>query len=486
MNADRRPNILTIMTDQQRFDSLSCAGNPIVHTPNLDRLASGGVLFASATCAYPLCGPSRACLLSGLYAHGHGFRKNAELDEQGLSEQVETVDEILARNGYRTHYFGKWHTGAAHRGCYTQGVYFAHHLGQYKEYLDERHPFPGPRDGWLVDRYSGREYRPAAVDAMMLRAARDGFDMPHHNEAGEASVPSEASLTAWTVGHAVRFLRSRPQEPFAMTCSILHPHAPLIASRPYFGMYDPAAMPMPSNVRDDCRVRKPSSIPDVLTLSPEGLGTYISLYYGLVKEVDDQVGRLLDELEASGLADNTLVIFVSDHGEMMGSHGTLSKMKLFEESARVPLIMRLPAAIRPGRRLEAATTGVDLAPTILEFAGIEPPPHMHGRSLKGLLTGASGGQDRQFAYGEIAGQRGIRSNEWKLVLNPFLECNLEEPCMLYDLVRDPGEQTNLLSRANRTAVSVEQARRLRERLLAMMEDLRVPAETLRIYSAMEL
>jgi arylsulfatase A-like enzyme len=480
----KKLNILTILTDQQRFDTLSCMGNSVVHTPNLDRLAFQGVLFTQAVCAYPLCGPSRASLLTGMYSHGHHYRGNAEMDESGLPETVITVDEILSNHGYHTEYHGKWHVGKGHMGCYTGGIRYGHHTEEYKAFLDRKYPRGQLEAGYKVDRYTGREYKAVPLDDMMEKALKDGYHMPHHNEAGELKVAAEDTLTAWTASQFIRFLQSKPEEPFAATCSILHPHAPLVAAKPYFDMYDPASMPMPDNITDDCRVKKPKCVPDAVPLTPEGMGTYIALYYGLVKEVDDWVGRILDELERSGLRDNTLVIFTSDHGEMAGSHGTLSKMELFEEAIRVPLMMSLPGVIPENRRLDDSVTGADLLPTILDFAGIEIPGNVHGRSVKPLVTGES--RDiRQFAYCEFRDQRALRSTEWKLILNPSLDSNLDERCLLYHLSEDQGEQRNLLSDVNRSAGYLSIAEKLKQEMVSVMKDIRVPQEEVDRYANFE-
>jgi arylsulfatase A-like enzyme len=475
-------NILTIITDQQRFDSLSCMGNQVVHTPNLDRLASRGALFTNATCSHPLCGPSRASLLSGLYSHGHQFMRNAYIDREGLNEEIETVDEILHNNGYHTEYHGKWHTGSGNRGCYFGGLDDFSEL--YKQYLDEKYP-PGPlKENQRMDRYTGREYEYNKLDDLMLNASKNGYYMPHHNESGKIDVAPEDTLTAWTAQRVIRFLENKPQEPFAVTCSILHPHAPLVAAEPYYSLYDPAKMPMPDNVQDDLKVKRRKCVPDALPLTPEGLGTYISLYYGLVKEVDDWVGRILDRLEQCGLADRTLILFTSDHGELMGSHGTVSKMEMFEEAIRVPLIMSLPGVIPENQRLDVPVSGADIMPTILDFAGLEVPGNVHGRSVKGIITGKEENA-RDFALCELGFMKAIRSKDWKLILNPRLNGNINEPYQLYHLKEDKGEQRNLLSDRNRTDQYLKVANELKAEMLGMLKGMNAPDDVVAIYESID-
>jgi arylsulfatase A-like enzyme len=187
-------NVLFLMADQFRDDALSCAGNPVVHTPNLDRLATEGVRFTDAVCAAPLCGPSRASLLTGQYAHGHGCYGNYEMDQPGMREDVRTWDERLAAHGYVVEYHGKWHVGSANRSCYRGGL--GDYLELYHEYLRERYPDRRKRPGEAVDRYSKWPYRPVAADRMMLESLKQKLVMPHHNEAGEHAAPAGDSLTA--------------------------------------------------------------------------------------------------------------------------------------------------------------------------------------------------------------------------------------------------------------------------------------------------
>lgn len=463
-------NVLFIMADQFRHDAMSCAGNPVVETPHLDRLAAGGVRFTDAVCSSPLCGPSRASLLTGQYAHGHRCWGNFEIKNPGgLPESAETFDEILAANRYHVEYHGKWHTGAANRSCYHDGL--PYYLDAYHRYLEEQYPGRKKEAGEAVDRYTKWPYRPFPVDRMMAEALRRKLVMPHHNEAGEHTVPADKSLTAWTAARVVRFLESKPAQPFAITCSILHPHAPLIASPPYAKMYDPAKMPMPRVLDDEFTPPERRAIPKVLTLAPDGLGSYISLYYGLVKEVDDWVGRILAALDRANLASRTLVVFLADHGEMMGEHSRVSKMVFYEASIRVPLIMRLPGRIPKGRTSRAPATGADIAPTILDYCGIPVPRGMHGRSLRPAIENgkASGGAFSELAPpgGRGEEQRIWRTAEWKLAFvrgKPYL----------YHLQEDPDETRNLLDARHRRQRWVDEAGRLRSAMLGRLEEMGSP------------
>jgi len=284
--ATKRPNVLIILADQLRYDVFSHRGDRVIDTPNLDRLAGEGVLMTDATCSTPLCGPSRACLLSGCYGFDGKYQyRNCETTEKGLwLEEITTVDEALAEAGYHVDYHGKWHTGREHLDCYEgDRRVFGHKIVDYNAHLVARYPKPPDDAEHKIDRYTRWPYRYWPVDDMMASAKSKGYQMPHDNEAGIIDVADQDTLTAWTASKTVKFLRSRPPTPFAVTCSILHPHAPLIANEKYATMYDPADMPMPPNIA--YTIEKSPPVPGALPADASGLGQFMALYYGLVKEV---------------------------------------------------------------------------------------------------------------------------------------------------------------------------------------------------------
>ena len=435
---DQSPNILVILVDQLRFDAFSHRGNSVVQTPNIDRLAAEGVAMTEATCSSPLCGPSRAALLTGCYSEGCYSHVNCEPDVKGpwLGE-VTTVDEMLAEAGYHVEYHGKWHTGLENRECYRgDGRVFGHNITDYHDYLAARYPKPSQDSKHKVDHYTEWPYRYWAIDDMMSQAASKGFKMPHDHEAGVIDIADEDTLTAWTARKTIEFLRNRPQKPFAVTCSILQPHAPLITSPTYANMYKPADMPMPPNVTHSLEENPP--IPGAIPADASGLGQFMALYYGLVKEVDVWVGKLLDALEQAGCADNTLVIFTADHGEMLGSHRTFSKKNFYDEAMRVPLIFRYPKTIPAGKRISGAAIGVDVGPTILDYCRVPPLKKCHGRSLRDAIEGRTA--PVEYAFGETLFWHCIRSSNWKYVAP--LAANPER---LFDLRNDPHEMRDLLS-----------------------------------------
>ena len=427
------PNILFILVDQLRFDLFSHRQNSYIDTPNIDRLADEGSMFANAICSSPLCGPSRAAMLTGRYSKDNYIICNREPEEEGpwLGE-LQTYNEILATNGYTCAWHGKWHNGRGHQDCYSKGSFnFGHNIKAYYNYLWEKYPLP--KGGNLKkDRYTGWSYKPWKVDEAMSRAKERGFHMPHHNEAGIMDIEPDDSLTAWTVKHSVDFLDADPQLPFSLTCSILHPHAPLLTTSKYADLYKDINFSLPPNI--EALAKDNSPIPD--GFSYENLQEYTRLYYSLVKELDDWIGELLKALDRNNLTNNTLVVFTSDHGELLGSHGTLSKKEFFEESLRVPLIMRLPGNIPSDSILSGHSSGVDLAPTILDYCGIKSIEEMDGISLKEQLSGKQ--VDDRFIFSELRGRTCWRSNTWKIVFEG-VKC-----VQLYNLQDDKYENKNLV------------------------------------------
>lgn len=479
----RPTNLLVIMTDQQRWDALSCNGNGVVATPNLDTLAAAGTNFTNATCASPLCGPSRAALLTGRLAFQHGCRSNFKVSRPGgIRAAVQTYDQLLKKAGYTCSYHGKWHTGSGHRECYEDGL--PYYIDGYRAALGKQ--VQGPEAwqgaGYGRDRYTKLQYKKVAVDDMMRNAKQRRVPMPHHNEAGVTYLDDDHTLTAWTAQQAINFLQSKPKQPFSLTCSILAPHAPLITSKSFFEMFDPAKMPMPNNVVDDLPAGAVARcVPRAIKLNADGLGRYMALYYGLVAEADAWVGRILAALQQAGVEDDTLVVFLADHGEMMGSHGTVSKMQMFEEALRVPMILRLPGKIPAGKKIDTPATGYDLLPTVLDYLGVSHEKDgLAGRSLRGSIAGNQEAPGYAFAEMGAPGRRrhqfAIRSKDWKLVL-PVPAQGRQAPVdrpRLYHLSEDAGEQKNLLRAANASPAHTKQAASMRDALHGSMTNLGDP------------
>ena len=399
-----KPNILFIMTDQQTVSALSCAGNPHVKTPNLDRLAARGVRFTKSYVSFPLCSPSRASLFSSRMPHELGIYGNnngAELRKKGVS----TLGELFIAAGYKTAYVGKWHAFDAFP-AYGGGVV----------------------PGFTVLPMGGKDPRPG-------------------DKKTEEKAPQ---CDPYIAEAAVKFLQQPHTKPFFLTVSLLNPHD--ICE---FGSYegfkkmlpiDPAQLPPPQfNLHDTDKlpsemqkeVRKRSDWSDLKWRQ------YLWVYYQLVESSDKLIGQVLAALEQTGLSSNTIVVFTSDHGEMMGSHGLVTKEKLYEESVAVPLIIAPPDAA-PGVDRQHLVSGLDLMPTFLDYAGITAPASLEGRSLRPLVEGKAPAW-REFVAAETMEPeaRMIRTARYKYICFGAGE-NREQ---FFDEEQDPGELHNLINRA---------------------------------------
>lgn len=438
---NKRPNVVVIIFDQLRYDVFSHRNHEILKTPNIDKLAAAGVVFNQATCSSPVCGPSRASMLSGCYAYdGKFITRNRELeDESPFVFPIKTIDELLDEDGYLVEYRGKWHCGNKHLDCYqTKEHIFGHKLGSYTQHLEEEGYEKKPvGNGYLLDTYTQWTYRAWDIDYMIGKGPRDPeFNIGHSRQAGVIGVKDEDTLTAWTAQKTIDLLDSKPKEPFSVTCSILQPHGPLIANEKYAHLFKPEDMPLPKNMHSSRVPRdgKKAPIPD--KISHEGVQQFTALYYGLVQECDDAVGDILAALKRNSLEENTLVILTADHGEFLGSHNNFGKGEFYEESFRVPLVMRYPGKIKPGTVSDSVATGADIGPTILDYCNVAKPEWMHGRSLRKVINGAD--DPVEYAYGQIRNEQCLRSTEWKLVTNK------SKPVMFFDLADDPLEMKNLL------------------------------------------
>jgi arylsulfatase A-like enzyme len=450
------PNLLFIMTDDQRQDAMSAYGNTILRTPNMDRIAAGGTRFELAFVTNSLCAPSRASFLTGLYSHAHGVTTNAGgpryYNQPGLGEQP-TFVHLLRQAGYHTALVGKWHLRT----------------------------LPSGFDDWVIFPSQGKYEDPDMI-------AEGGTRLQFRGHADDV------------VGdQALAFLENRPKDrPWALLYHFKSPHRSWMPARRHADAFEDIEIPLPRTFEDRLAGRPEAlraaemalaDLPDFkdqvaadLPLEERkrlNLQLLVKNYWRVLMSVDDNVGRVLDWLDANDLAASTIVVYTSDNGFFLGEHGLYDKRLMYEPSIRVPLLVRYPARSTPGRiDREHMVLNVDLAPTILEWAGVSVPAWMHGRSLTPLLEGGTAVHDAGsrvafpwrdaflYDYYEYPAEhcvrkhRGIRTHEWKLI--HFWEG--PEEWELYDLRRDPDETRNLAYEGR--------YHDLRRRLATRMEDLR--------------
>ncbi len=376
------PNILFIISDQFRHSALGANGNPLVHTPELDRLAQSGVRFENCYCAQALCTPSRATILTGRYPHSHGLQRNVydiktafDLPRARLRPNF---PEMLHGAGYRTGYIGKWHLGDENPGFFD---YWKGFNSQLSHWLGRPHESP---------------YRPDA----------DTDD-------------------------ALKFLDENRSRPFLLFVSYYPPHGPYTAPKRFHQYY----------------VDKP--------LRPLE-------YYAAVSDVDWNVGRLMKQLRDLNLDRRTFILFTTEHGETFGKRpGSRNKRVSYDDSARIPLLMSFPGRLPAGRVWRSGVSLVDVAPAILEVAGLKVPPEVEGNSLyQRVLHGKDEWREpiviqnitQPDFNGSEAIERAIRTEGWKLILKQIAERPQERINELYDIKKDPGETVNVFGRSESNGV----------------------------------
>lgn len=452
--ADAQPNILFIMTDQHRWDCIGANGNDLIKTPNLDRLAAEGANFTHFFVQAPVCVPSRVSFFTGRYPHSHRNRVNyTPLDTREVLMQRRLHDA-----GYVTASVGKLHYHPPTKAeALRTGFDFV-----------ELHDAVGP-----LDRFSDYIAWRERHDPLAHRPHRAlAKDIPDGKNPFRQAIDEKHSETTWTgerTRHQIRELATG-EKPFFLFSSFWKPHSPFEVPQPFDAMYDDVEIPLPRQMTLDQIMDLPAPLRSlILRFRPsydtdrEKLQWMYRSYYGAISHIDREVGLILKELDAAGLADNTIVVFSSDHGDQMLEHGLMGKNCFFESSVRVPFIIRYPKHVRPGQYSELVES-VDLLPTLFELAGLPEPYENQGHSLAGLIGTGGGeyaerdavfsenvipevitGNRESFEFIKGEGIRGIRhpdakmvrTRRWKYVYYP------EGFAELYDLESDPDEMTNL-------------------------------------------
>lgn len=409
-----RPNVVVILTDDQRADCMGCAGHPFLKTPNMDRIAAEGARFANMFVTTSLCSPSRASFLSGRYAHSHKVLNNFT----NYPNEIPSYPRRLHEAGYETAYIGKYHMGEQSDDPRPGFDYWMSHKGQ-GNYFDNEFNINGKRQ--VVKGY----------------------------------------YTSVVTDYAVDFLKQERKKPFLLVLGHKAPHGGPIVPEPKY-----------EKVFDDVEIKKPASA-DALDGKPEWLKQSIPTWHGIggplygqkefpkfvraycatLVSVDDSVGRIYNTLKETGQLDNTLLIYTSDNGFALGEHARVDKRTMYEESLRVPLLVRYPKLVTKPRVVKEMVLSLDVAPSILDVCGAEPLPNIHGMSWKKLLTGEAAewrksfyyeyNYEAQFPY--TPNVRGVRTEEWKYIHYPPGDGKADRyKAELYHLKDDPQEVKNLI------------------------------------------
>ena len=473
--AARRPNILFLFPDNMRAQAMACMGNPDVRTPNLDRLAAEGILFRQTFSNGPECSPARAMMLTGKYTHSNGMTAN----DLRLRESEDTIADLLAAEGYRTGFIGKWHLDGGNR--------------------NPGFVPPGPRR-----------------QGFQFWAAHKVMHKPFENyyfRDDETPIRMDKFETEGWTDLAIEFLRgTKKDQPFFLMVGMGSPHPPYTlgkagAPEKYMKMYDPKALTMRPNFKGIVNPVEYEAISKEMQQVMERKGSFdhvkkgapftphqltqvayafqergflreieqngrkeIAGYYAAVTAIDDQVGRLMRTLDELGLAEDTIFLFTSDHGNMLGSQEVgfvMQHMKPWDEAARVPGIVRYPRKVKPGQQLETFFSLVDMAPSLLSLCGVDIPKDMQGTDLSPVILGEKGEEPDSVFFqlhsgwrggfgGEHGGWRGIRTHRYMYVRWP------DRPRFLYDMEKDPYQLHTLVNEPAAAAVMKELDQKLED------------------------
>ena len=409
----RRPNFLIIYTDQQRWDALAANGNPDIHTPCLDRLASESVNFDHCFVQNPVCMPSRLSFLSGQYPSTLGITHMGV----PVPEDTVTLPRLLAPYGYRSANIGKLHFQPhANRDHRT---YHPSYGFDVLEISDEPGTYEDAYQAWVgrvaPDQLPYLSVGLAPLTEVWYEVMEVQDTIQHPTERfPKRPIPSrcrdDVTHTAFVAEQSIEFMRqqARSGQPFLCIAGIYSPHSPWVAPQQYFDLYDPKAL------------RLPTFPAEASTFSDEELRLARQGYYGQVSEVDYHVGRMLDALAEMGMADETVVVFTSDHGEWLGEHQRYGKgYPAHDQCSRVPLLMRVPGNAAPAHIDSGLTEALDVLPTLLDLAGIQVPPHLQGRSLLARLQDDPAGaiDGARAALTEHSGWKSLRTERFRYVLH---------------------------------------------------------------------
>ena len=400
----KMPNIIFILTDDHRWDAMSCMGHPFIKTPNLDRIADEGVLFENCFCTTSLCSPSRASFLTGQYAHNHGVVTN----HTPWNYENVTFMEILKRAGYDTGFIGKWHM-------------------------------------------PGKELpQPRGIDHFITITKEGGQgvykDCPLVINGVETERPGKY-ITEDLTDFALEYMKRKRKNPFCLYLSHKATHFGYVPPPHLDHLYDGVDLELPDE--SDPFITYTNN--HMFVGAPLPMNFMYRNYCETVVSVDEQVGRVLDTLEEMGIADNTVIVYAGDNGHFFGEHGLYDKRLAYEESIRIPFIVRYPRLIRDrGRRAKQMVLNIDLAPTLLDIIGLPVPGNMDGRSAVPALRSKSAQGRKSWLYEHfpvfpvhIPGCTAVRTEQYKYIEYQ----NNTRPRELFDLKKDPKEKNNIIKTA---------------------------------------
>lgn len=462
---DKKPNILFIMSDDHAAHAMSCYGSKINVTRNIDRIAEEGMRFDNCFCTNSICSPSRAAILTGKYNHLNGVKSiNDHFDGR-----QQTFPKLLREEGYQTAMIGKWHLG---------------HGGNAD---------PTGFDYWNVLPEQGDYVDPVFIE-MGERKKAAGY------------------ATDLITDYSIEWMNGRDKnKPFMLMCHHKAPHRPWIPNEKYKNLYEDVHIPEPDTFYDDYENRSQAAKEakmridrdmndkvDLKGVPPEGLTAleekrwkyqrYIKDYLRCVASIDESVGRLLDYLDEEGIAEHTIVIYTSDQGFFLGDHGWFDKRFMYEESLRMPFIVKYPKEIKPGSHTAAMALNVDFPSTFLDYAGVRIPDDMQGKSLRDIFNGRTPPDWRSSMYyrywmhldryHHVYSHYGIRTDKFKLIYyygqalgtSGSVDENMPPEWELFDLDKDPMEMNNVYAAPLYSETVIELKKELRALQLQVLDE----------------
>ena len=452
------PNILLLMTDQQRWDAMGCSGD-WVQTPHLDRIASEGIRFTNCVTTSPVCIPTRLSLATGLYPHNTHVWNN--MNHQ-MPAETPTWMQAVRDAGYRTSLFGKTHLHP-HSGDLREREDLMNAYG-----LDDVNEIGGPRASAKVLSHMTAMWEEKGLWDAYRADYRERFSTKPHL-VRSSTLGFEDYADVYVGQQAKQYLQSyEREEPWCCWVSFGGPHEPWDTPEPYASMYNPEDMP-PAIPRPSASERPHGHLDRLMqrvnpTFEPGEIGRLRANYAGNVTLIDDQIGEILDAIQARGELENTIIVHTSDHGEMNGDYGLIYKSNFLNGAVRIPLLVRTPDSANAGSICESPVEWIDIGPTLVELAGDELAHRQFGKSLCPVLTQPEA-THRDFAISEIESEIMLLNQEWKAALNADGEIYL-----LFNVQNDPDETQNLAGRPE--VADVETALRLQilERLMQTQLD----------------
>lgn len=439
-----QPNLVIIQTDEHNFRTLGCyrdylskdqafvwgEGNN-VETPNIDYLADNGVLFTKYYAATPVCSPSRGTLISGMYPQYTGVPKN----DMPLNDNIITYSEVLSKQGYKTAFVGKWHLD-----------------GKGKPQWEPQRKFGFADNRYMYNRGHWKKFELTPDGPKVASVNAKGMPTPSLSDADENSFSTD-----WLTNRTIDFIEANKEHPFSIYLSLPDPHGPDAVRAPYNDMYRHMDFQKPPTFNLDASIvpswAKPEKKPKLTHHQ----------YFGMVKCIDDNVGKIISYLKENKLIENTIIIFTSDHGDLRAEHGKHNKGNPLEASAKIPFIVYYPSKIPGGTVVHNAFNTVDFAPTILNFMNKQVPSQMQGRDFSDLLVNpgsASNYEDITFMRSSGLGNEGAWicavTSKYKLILSKN-----DEPWLI-DMEKDPNEKTNCIAEPANAKLVKELAGKLSE------------------------